>query len=122
MYKSKAAAQPAAAEAIAQDNSLANAPDFNVDDVEGDDGAGRASARENPVVDPSDFDVDDDEGSGAFRFGGFSLAGGESQGGDPRPREDDPSYEDAGSGGGMNYVSPFEQALAAWQERNPGRR
>ena len=122
VYKSKAAVQPAAAEAIAQDNPLANAPDFNVDDVEGNDGAGRASARENPVVDPSDFDVDDDEGSGAFRFGGFSLAGGESQGGDPRPREDDPSYEDAGSGGGMNYVSPFEQALAAWQERNPGRR
>ncbi|MSW43946.1 MAG: hypothetical protein F2836_04150 [Actinobacteria bacterium] len=94
-------------------------PDFDVNDDEGHGEAERASVQGNPVFDRPDFDVDDDEGSGAF--GGISLAGSESQGSDPRPREDDARFKDKGSGEGMNYVSAFESELDAWKARNPGR-
>ena len=40
---------------------------------------------------------------------------------DPKPLESDPRFDVADGGGGMNYVSPDQQAHDAWEKRNPRR-
>lgn len=40
---------------------------------------------------------------------------------DPKPLESDPQFDVDDGGGGMNYVSPYQQALDAWEKRNPRR-
>ncbi len=72
-----------------------------------------------------------DDGGSMQQFGSDSQVGG-SDGGeyglapelidnDPKPRQDDPRFNVDDDGGGMNYVSPYDQALEAWEQRRARR-
>lgn len=104
-------------------------PDFDLQpngQVEGQREENRSSTQ--PVL-PG---LDAMNGGGSLdQFGGNSqeaLSGGDEYGlrhdlvdDDPMPQQDDPRFNVDDGGGGMNYVSPYQQALDEWQERRARR-